>query len=100
MPPASFLKIDLEKFKWNKIKNFEDINSTSGLNFKKWWKIDLKYNDNKNKYDFFEQKKYIHSLLRESVKQQLISDVPLGAFLSGGIDSSLIVSLMTEFSSQ
>ena len=100
LPPASFLKIDLEKFKWNKIKNFEDINSTSGLNFKKWWKIDLKYNDNKNKYDFFEQKKYIHSLLRESVKQQLISDVPLGAFLSGGIDSSLIVSLMTEFSSQ
>lgn len=35
-------------------------------------------------------------LLRESVKGQLMSDVPLGAFLSGGVDSSIIVGLMSE----
>lgn len=43
---------------------------------------------------------YLRELFFDAVKRQLISDVPLGAFLSGGIDSSILVSVMAQVSGQ
>jgi len=43
-----------------------------------------------------ESRRRVADLLRESVALHLVSDVPVGAFLSGGIDSSAIVGLMRE----
>ncbi|MBP9926630.1 MAG: asparagine synthase (glutamine-hydrolyzing) [Cyclobacteriaceae bacterium] len=46
--------------------------------------------------DYTEAKNILRELLEDSVKRRLISDVPLGSFLSGGIDSSVITTLAAK----
>lgn len=48
------------------------------------------------KLSYGEAKERVHFLLRESVRDRVISERPIGSFLSGGIDSTLISSLMAK----
>ena len=77
--PGSYLEIDIKK-KLIK-KNF-------------YWRLPA-INSNTN----FSEKYYdekLENLLEDSVKKQLISDVPLGVFLSGGLDSSILASIAAK----
>ena len=47
-----------------------------------------------------EAKKKVRELFTEAVQKRLVADVPFGAFLSGGIDSSLVVGVMSELMAQ
>lgn len=59
----------------------------------RYWK--LRYRD-KRELTEDEACEELLSRLKEAVKRRLVSDVPLGAFLSGGIDSGAIVALMAD----
>jgi asparagine synthase (glutamine-hydrolysing) len=66
-----------------------------------YWNIDLNIrNERRCPTDFTQQKEQLFSMLEEAVQSHMVSDVPIGAFLSGGIDSSIVVGLMSRHSSR
>jgi len=81
LPPAHYLLYDRD----------------GSIKVERYWK--LNFNENCQTYsDIKELEDRIRTELEESVKLRLISDVPLGAFLSGGVDSSLVVGIMAKMS--
>ena len=62
----------------------------------RYWSLGTDQNRHLLKLPYEEQVEELGRALEESVRLQMISDVPLGAFLSGGIDSSLLVALMAR----
>ena len=74
LPPAHFIQMDLDK---NKIV------------IQQYWTLDVEEKD----ISIEEAQKEIFKLTKESIDEQMMSDVPVGFFLSGGMDSSVVVGL-------
>lgn len=66
---------------------------SSAPEVKRWWSIPRAVVSERALEGLLDR---VEAALKESVRRQLVTDVPLGAFLSGGIDSSLLVRYMAE----
>jgi asparagine synthase (glutamine-hydrolysing) len=81
LEPAQLLSIDL---------------ASPRLCFRTWWDIPLPDEQGLAARGTGEWVEAVDEKIRAAVQRQLISDVPLGAFLSGGVDSSLVVAGMGD----
>lgn len=63
--------------------------SKNGIRIRKYWTL----KDQEHKENFNETVEHVKFLVEDAITRQLISDVPIGTFLSGGLDSSIISSI-------
>lgn len=82
--PGTFVHVDTRSLLYTK-HVYWDVSTTYEHGFER--KQDFDQTDE-------EAIEHLEALLNDAVKRQLVSDVPLGAFLSGGIDSSLVAAFM------
>lgn len=87
LEPGSYLQIS-QSGETPKIRRYWDYAAFFGENRKQHALSEIEATDR------------LEALLKESIQQQMISDVPLGAFLSGGVDSSTVTALMQSMASQ
>ena len=69
------------------------IYNRSGLHTKRYWKLTSKPHTE----SFEETCNHLRNLLEDSINRQLVSDVPLCTFLSGGLDSSILTKLIGNY---
>lgn len=100
--PGSLLKLNTEKIFSNNI-NFTPYCSTetSSTHPTYYWSFSdvVKTHKNRPTLNYNDAVNNLDELLQHVISEQMISDVPYGAFLSGGIDSSLVTSIMQSLSS-
>lgn len=70
--------------------NTENLNISSH----KYW--DIEPQTDKPSISYKDAQKKLNNLLFDSVEKRMISDVPLGVFLSGGVDSSIVAAIMSK----
>lgn len=96
IPDPQSIFNEVKKLKAGHLFTF-DLNSGE-FNTKPYWDIDYK-NTKPFQGNYEDAKKELDDILKDAVSTRLFADVPVGVFLSGGIDSSLIAAKATQTSS-
>ena len=76
------------------------ISSNGIKKITKYYNFELAIKQNSVTENFVDCKHELKQILTESIRKRMISDVPLGTFLSGGIDSSIVSTIMSQISNQ
>jgi len=70
---------------------------TGNANIRKYWEIPIVKEADKEDTPFEQAIEKTHALMEDSVQKRLMSDVPLGGFLSGGLDSAIITTTADKY---